>query len=261
MEVIQMCNDDMDNEGISDQKLRRLSTLLTISDKIKKYPELQEITRIDTRHLEEHTLPKLRRLAHCMGITQPHNVPSKEQLIQRIVSIYESLKHQDVYEEDEYMIDVVSLHEKRVQRSLDIGEPLSYDSDDYYDSDSLRSIYSDYSVHFIEKRQKTVLSIKSMSIFFSRTLILLFLKHYRCFKNIQNQWYRYTNDTCAWEKVFVYDIDDFTLRVYERIESIAKLVDNELPRAFMATNNDIEGKYTILKDASIALQKCIKGCT
>jgi len=31
-----MCNDDMDNEGISEQKLRHLSTLLTISDKVKK---------------------------------------------------------------------------------------------------------------------------------------------------------------------------------------------------------------------------------
>ena len=36
-----MCNDDMDNEGISEQKLRRLSTLLTINDKVKTYPELQ----------------------------------------------------------------------------------------------------------------------------------------------------------------------------------------------------------------------------
>ena len=58
----------------------------------------------------------------------------------------------------------------------------------------------------------------------------------------------------------MYDIDEFALRVYERVECIAKLIDNELPRAFIATNNDIEGKYTILKDASIALQKCIKEC-
>ena len=48
---------------------------------------------------------------------------------------------------------------------------------------------------------------------------------------------------------------------FKGIECIAKLIDNELSRAFMATNNDIEGKYTILMDASIALQKCIKGCT
>ena len=49
MELIQLFNDDMDNEGISEQKLRPLSTLLTINDKVKKYPELQEITSIDTR--------------------------------------------------------------------------------------------------------------------------------------------------------------------------------------------------------------------
>ena len=102
-----------------------------------------------------------------MRITQPHNVSSKEQLIQRIMPIYESLKTPDTHEEDEYMIDVVSLHEKRVQRSLDIGEPLSYDSDDYYDSDSLRYIYSDYPVHFIEKRQKLCYQLKYEHIFFS----------------------------------------------------------------------------------------------
>ena len=49
MELIQLFNDDMDNEGISEQKLRPLSTLLTINDKVKKYTELQEITSIDTR--------------------------------------------------------------------------------------------------------------------------------------------------------------------------------------------------------------------
>jgi len=98
MELIEMCNNDIDNQGITEEKLRYLSTLLKISDKVKKYPELQEITSMDTTHLEEHTLPKLRRLAHCMGITQPHTVPSKEQLIQRIVSIYEALKNKDAYE-------------------------------------------------------------------------------------------------------------------------------------------------------------------
>ena len=37
-------------------------------------------------------------------------VPSKEQLIQRIVSTYDALKKQDVYEEDEDMMDVVLIN-------------------------------------------------------------------------------------------------------------------------------------------------------
>ena len=98
MELIRMFNENIDNEGISEKKLRYLSTLLIITDKVKRYAELQDITSIDTRYLEQYTLPKLRRLAHCMGITQPHTVPSKEQLIQRIVSIYEALKNKDAYE-------------------------------------------------------------------------------------------------------------------------------------------------------------------
>ena len=110
MELIKMFNNNIDSEGISEKKLRYLSTLLTITDKVKKYPELQDITSMDTRHLEQYTLPKLRRLAHCIGITQPHTVPSKEQLIQRIVSTYDALKKQDVYEEDEDMMDVVSIN-------------------------------------------------------------------------------------------------------------------------------------------------------
>jgi len=110
MELIRMFNENIDNEGISEKKLRYLSTLLIITDKVKRYAELQDITRMDTRSLEQYTLPKLRRLAHCIGITQPHTVPSKEQLIQRIVSTYDALKKEDVYEEDEDMMDVVLIN-------------------------------------------------------------------------------------------------------------------------------------------------------
>ena len=105
--LIQMFNKNIDNEGISEQKLRYLSTLLMIKDKLKKHPELTDITYMDTTHLKEHILPKLRKLAHCIGITQPHTVPSKEQLIQRIVCTYESIKKQDVYEEQGDMVHIV----------------------------------------------------------------------------------------------------------------------------------------------------------
>jgi len=154
-----------------------------------------------------------------------------------------------------------SLNEQRIQRPLGIGEPLSYDSEIYYDLESLQSVYSDYPVHFIEKKNKYVLSMKSMNMFFSRVLILLFLKHYRCFKNVKNQWYRYTSETSTWEKILIFDIEEFVLRVYERIESIARHIGTELPQAFMETNMDIDGKYMVLKNTSIALQKCIKGCS
>ena len=110
MELIRMFNENVDNEGISEKKLRYLSTLLIITDKVKRYAELQDITRMDTRSLEQYTLPKLRRLAHCIGITQPHTVPSKEQLIQRIVSTYDALKKEDLYEDDENMMDVVLIN-------------------------------------------------------------------------------------------------------------------------------------------------------
>ena len=110
MELIRMFNENIDNEGISEKKLRYLSTLLIITDKVKKYAELQNITCMDTKYLKQYTLPKLRRLAHCIGITQPHTFPSKEQLIQRIVSTYDALKKEDVYEDDEDMMDVVLIN-------------------------------------------------------------------------------------------------------------------------------------------------------
>ena len=95
MELVQIFNNNLEMYDMSERKLRYLSTLLTIADKIKKYPELFDVTSITVTDLEVHTLPKLRRLAHCIGITQAHTIPSKEQLIQQIVSIYEILLKND----------------------------------------------------------------------------------------------------------------------------------------------------------------------
>ena len=272
MELVQLFNSNIETSDISESRLRYLSTLMTITDKIKKYPELQDITSMLATDLEQHTLPKIRRLAHCIGITQPHTVPSKEQLIQKIVHTYKKILNTDTNktehneDEEKEMENIVpspSLHEQRVQRALNIGDPLSYDSDEYYDLDYLQEVYADYSVHFFRKNDRTCLSVKSMDIFFTRALLSLFLKHYRCFKNINKEWYKYTNETDRWEKVHVYDIDNFVRHVYERIESIARMIDKELSRAFSEMNEDLnrDYKYVVLRNASIALQKCIKTCS
>ena len=62
--------------------------------------------------------------------------------------------------------------------------------------------------------------------------------------------------------VNVYDLKIFVFQVYERIESIARLIDKELSRAFVEMNDNVQqGKYVVTRNASIALQKCIKTCS
>jgi len=46
MELFQIFNENIQNDGISEKRLRYLSTLLTITDKLKKYPELHDVTSI-----------------------------------------------------------------------------------------------------------------------------------------------------------------------------------------------------------------------
>ena len=264
-------NDNLENDGISQKKMKYYYNLKTVTDKLQKYPEMQHITSMDVTDLEQHSVKKLRILAQCLGITKPNIITSKEELIHSIDTVYRSIERfeeeTDDDEETKETENIVaspspSLHEQRVQRALNIGEPLSYDSDEYYDLVSLQELYADYSVHFFRKNDKTCLSVKSMDIFFTRALLLLFLKHYRCFKNINRQWYRYTNETERWETVNVYDIENFVFQVYERIESIARLIDKELSRAFVEMNDNVQqGKYVVTRNASIALQKCIKTCS
>ena len=59
--------------------------------------------------------------------------------------------------------------------------------------------------------------------------------------------------------MFVNSIDEFVLRCYERVESVARQISNDLSLAFR--NMDITNRNIILKQASIALKVVIKKCT
>ena len=266
MNINQVLNDTLENNEISHKKMRYLYDLQTASDRMQKYPELQTITSMDGIALEKHNVQKLRTLAQCIGIAKPNNITSKDELIHNIQTVYQKMVQfeEDVDEEDELMTTIVSvpsLHEQRVQRSLSNGDPLSYDSEAYYDLDSLRAVHSNHSVHFVRKNSKTVLILKSLDLFFSRAVVSLFINHYRCFKYLNKDWYRYTSETCSWEKVLTYDIDDFVLLVFDCIECVAIKIHRDVSNGFLEISNNIEGKYEIVKHATIELKKCIKTCS
>ena len=256
MNLLKTLNDNLENDGISQKRMKYYYDLKTMTDKIQKYPEMRNITSMHVTDLEQHSVQKLRILAQCLGITKPNIITSKEELIHSIDTVYRSIERFEEETDDEenkqteIIVPSPSLHEQRVQRSLNIGAPLSYDSEEYYDLYSLQEVYADNTVHFFRKNDRTCLSVKSLNIFFTQALLSLFFKHYRCFKNINKEWYRYTNETERWEKVHVYDLDNFVRHVYERIESIARMIDKELSRAFNEMNEDVnrDYKYVILKN-------------
>jgi len=64
MELVQLFNSNIENCYISESKLRYASTLMTITDKIKKSPELQDIISMLATDFEKLTLSKIRRMAH-----------------------------------------------------------------------------------------------------------------------------------------------------------------------------------------------------
>ena len=58
--------------------------------------------------------------------------------------------------------------------------------------------------------------------------------------------------------MFVIWIDEFVLRCYERVESVARQIDRDLTSAYGLI--DITNRNLVLKHATIELKKAIKSC-
>jgi hypothetical protein len=221
---------------------------------------VKDVTRLHNEHV-----CVIRKLARCYGIQNVHE-PSKQVLIGMICEAYTTNKdringlRRRHRQRSLLIVPTVSPRELSIQAPLQIGEPRPYDCEEYFDLYMLKNVHSDYPVQFIEKKERVVLNQRTMETFISYSVIALFLNHFRCFKNINNTWYRYNSDN-VWCPVFVYDIDEFVLRMYERIESVARYIDNTLPNAFMSTLSDMTIRNAILKRVSLNLQKCVKQCS
>ena len=63
----------------------------------------------------------------------------------------------------------------------------------------------------------------------------------------RNDYYQYNGE--EWVPVFVNSIDEFVLRCYERIESVARQIDRDLTLAY--TLIDIKSRNNILKRAVV----------
>ena len=241
----------LDDSSVTPEMLRYAARLQIATDELKKHEELKHIK---LTNLSEQTAIKLRMYAKCIGITYAHWVSKKEDLCQMIMNRHAELSQVPGTEQTAMVTESTTPPE---QRPLKIGEPKAYDTEEYFDLRIVQNVYSDYPVEFIEKNKRSILKHKTMETFFCNVLIVLFLEHFKCFKLFRNDYYQYNGE--EWVPVFVNSIDEFVLRCYERVESVARQISNDLSLAFR--NMDITNRNIILKQASIALKAVIKKCT
>jgi len=241
----------LDDSSVTPEMLRYAARLQIATDELKKHEELKHIK---LTNLSEQTAIKLRMYAKCIGIKNSHRGSQKEQLCQLIMTRYAELSQVPGTEQTAMVTESTTPPE---QRPLKIGEPKAYDTEEYFDLRIVQNVYSDYPVEFIEKTKRSILKHKTMETFFCNVLIVLFLEHFKCFKLFRNDYYQYNGE--EWVPVFVNWIDEFVLRCYERVESVARQISNDLSLAFR--NMDITNRNIILKQASIALKAVIKKCT
>ena len=267
--IINQLNDSLKSHNLTIRMIKYYANLIKITEALQNEPSIHHVKDITRLH-NEHVCV-IRKLARCYGIQNVHE-PSKQVLIGMICEAHDTLvtlpsetttetESMDLGDDSPLLIvPTVSPRELSIQAPLQIGEPRPYDCEEYFDLYMLKNVHSDYPVQFIEKKERVVLNQRTMETFISYSVIALFLNHFRCFKNINNTWYRYNSDN-VWCPVFVYDIDEFVLRMYERIESVARYIDNTLPNAFMSTLTDMTIRNAILKRVSLNLQKCVKQCS
>ena len=258
MDIPQKFQEFLEDTGLSMEMLRYGGRLLNVIDELNKHQELYDIKSIND--LSNQTAEKVRKFAQCIGIHHSHGGYKKDKLIKMIESSHATLTQQPVPQETTLIIEEsTSVHETRIQRHLNIGEPISFENDQYYELEVIREMYADYPVQFVEKKDKTVLKFKTMETFFCNIIIDLFLKHYRCFKYIDTQLYMFSND--EWIPVFPNTINQFVMHCYGCLVSLAEKINADLSDAFGALDADISNRNIILKRAARDLLPVIKRCT
>ena len=267
MDITLVLKEILDNSDWTEQKIVYVSNLIEVCKNLKKYPQLRDITISDLEYIH---LFDVRRIAKCYDILNTHAF-TKQALIDMIRTKYNELtvfhedkntpNNDDIYVQSSQPIQ--SMHETKIQSSLEIGEPIAYDSDEYFDIYIIREMYQQYPVQYIsdKKTDRELLSFKTMLDFMKHATINLYKKHYRCFKYMHGAWYAFTSDN-TWIKTDIDTIDTFCAIVYDRIEAIrSKLKYDELDNAFRDVNSDIRLRNAIFDTTSVKLQKIIKNCS
>ena len=255
MDVSEQVQTFLSEKALSLQEVRYISRLVAVHDELQKHSDLYNITSV--ADLPDQTTIKLRKLAQCFGITHLHGVNSKEQLISKINTKYAEISQKPGTETTPMEVDTKpTAHEQKIQRPLTIGEPKSYDSEEYFDLRIIRNMYSDYPIEIVEKKHKHILMCDTMETFFCKIIVELFFKHFRCFKCIHSGWYKFAGS--EWIPMFENEIDEFVLWFYNRIESVARQIDRDLTLAY--TLIDIKSRNNILKRAVVLLKQSIKKC-
>ena len=267
MDITLVLKEILDNSDWTEEKVEYVSHLIQVSKNLNKHPELRSITISD---LEYINLTEVRLVGKCYNILNVHGF-TKQALIEMIRIRYNELTvfhdNKNTPNDDDIHVQlsqqIQSMHETKIQSSLEIGDPIPYDSDEYFDLYIITEMYQQYPVQYIsdKKTDRELLSFKTMLDFMKHATINLYKKHYRCFKYMHGTWYAFTTDN-TWIKTDIDTIDTFCAIVYDRIEAIrSKLKYDELDNAFRDVNSDIRLRNAIFDTTSIKLQKIIKNCS
>ena len=267
MDITLVLKEILDNSDWTEEKVEHVLNLIQVSKNLYKHPELLNITISD---LEYINLTEVRLVGKCYNILNVHGF-AKQALIEMIRTRYNELTvfcdNKNTPNDDDIHVQssqrIQSMHETKIQSPLEIGDPIPYDSDEYFDLNIITDMYHQYPVQYVsdKKNDREVLSFKTMLDFMKHTTINLYKKHYRCFKYIHGAWYAFTSDN-TWIKTDIDTIDTFCAIVYERIEAIrSKLNYTELDNAFRDVNSDIRLRNAIFDTTSAKLQKIIKNCS
>ena len=267
MDITLVLEELLQNCDCTEQKIIYLSNMIRVRDNLREYPQLRNITISDLEYIH---LFDVRHIAKCYDILNTHAF-TKHALIDMIRTKYNELTvfHEDknTPNDDDILVQlsqrIQSMHDTKIQSPLEIGDPIPYDSDEYFDLNIITEMYHQYPVQYVsdKKSDREVLSFKTMLDFMKHATINLYKKHYRCFKYMHGTWYAFTTDN-TWIKTDIDTIDTFCAIVYERIEAIrSKLKYDELDNAFRDVNSDIRLRNAIFDTTSIKLQKIIKNCS
>ena len=144
------------------------SDLVRVSDNLDKYEQLKNITISD---LEYTNLSEVRLIGKCYNILNVHTF-TKHALIEMIRIKFNELTvfddNKNTPNDDNIHIQlpqrIQSMHETKIQSSLEIGEPVPYDSDEYFDIYIITEMYHQYPVQYIydKKNDREIMSFKTM---------------------------------------------------------------------------------------------------
>ena len=234
--------------NLTHETVQYINNVYQISQAFRNTP----LRRLDhVSDLTNISMRMLRRIGRGLGIVNVNSIPSKELLENQIYHAYQCFINVPNNETH----DNVNLPNNYMQQPLQLGTPIPYDSDEYFDLDVITELYEKYPVEYEIKKEETVLNIKTFQSFFVSAMIKLFKTHYRCFKHHRSVWYAYTPNN-EWNRTDFETMNEFCLSLYSRLERISDRIHEDLYRAFSDTS--IAKRNEITKEACVKLRSIIK---